>query len=105
MRSVLVKLIEVYSDTCPHSEKSWGAEEFSIRETYINPSHVVCLREDTNISSKIRGSELESELDPRQEFTKLYIERGYSGLDITVVGSLCSIREKFQSQARELLNG
>ena len=100
---MLVKLIEVYADSYSQSEKEWGTEAFSIRETYINPAHVVCLREDIHISGKIKGSELEAELDPRQEFTKLYIERGHSGLDITVVGSLSSIKQKLQD--KEILKG
>ena len=88
---MLVKLVEVYSSGT-YSENGNIRPKYHLRETYINPDHVVCMREENSLAPTI----INEELDPRQGFTKLHINRGQAGFDITVVGSLNAIEEKLQ---------
>jgi len=98
----MIKFVEIYTNS------SFGVNQknnYSLRETYINPDHVVCLREEGAINEKIKKTALAKELDERQEFTKIFINRGQSGLDIIVVGSPASIEEKLLKAGKQLLRG
>ena len=101
---MLVKLIEVHSPA-PYSNLNESQRVFSLREVFVNPNHVVCLREDNIVKEEIKNSELRESLDTRQEYTKIFIDRGQSGIDITVVGSLVLIEEKLSATAKTLLKG
>ena len=52
------------------------------------------MREDEALKSKLERSNLPDGLDKRQVFTRLNLERGQSGVDITVIGSLDIIKNK-----------
>ena len=91
---MLVKLIEVYSKNTYASNADGKVEEFSLREVLVNPEHVVCIRENDNLKSKIGETTLGTEIHPAGGFTKIYINRGQSGLDLDVVGDLSSIQNK-----------
>ena len=106
---LLVKFVEIYSNSSSFTSLGEGIQSeeptLSLREAYINPEHVVCIREDVAIEKKIAESPLSKDLDPRQRFTKVFINRGQSGFDITVVGSLSSIQEKLSGQTKDVLRG
>ena len=94
-----IKLAEVYN-------MGIGSESnFSLRSIYINPSHVICLREDLNIKRSLHEGKLPSGLDDRQEFTKITINKGNYGQDIVVVGTVEEIQKKLLIDRRELLRG
>jgi hypothetical protein len=92
--SMLVKLIEIYNKKTYASNSSGRAEEFSLREVLVNPEHVVCIRENDSLKTRLLETELGQEIHPAEGFTKIYINRGQSGLDLDVVGDLCSIQNK-----------
>ena len=50
---------------------------------------------------------LPEEMDNRQQFTRLYLDRGQAGIDITVVGSVQTVKASLGVSAgnREVLNG
>jgi len=91
---MLVKLIEVYSKNTFASNADGKVEEYSLREVLVNPEHVVCLRENDSLKSRIKETTLGEEIHPAGGFTKIYINRGQSGLDLDVVGDLVSIHDK-----------
>lgn len=105
---MLVTLVEVveskrnYSQTTSENRK--GAT-YSLREVTVNPDHVVCLREDTNMSQRLDEGRLPNDVDSRQRFTRVYLDRGQSGLDLTVVGSLMQTQEKLGIARKEVLRG
>jgi hypothetical protein len=101
---VLIKLVEVFKNGSYNDDGSIKPR-YSLRETYINPNHVVCMREEGDLNIGDSESAIISELDPKQEFTKIHINRGQTGLDITVVGSLSVVQEKMVVQRKELLKG
>ena len=107
---MLVTLVEVVENKSHYSSQRQSAElkggtVYSLREVTINPAHVVCLREDTSMVQRLAEGRLPSDLDSRQKFTKVYLDRGQSGIDLTVVGSLVQTKENLGIDKRELLNG
>ena len=91
---MLVKLIEIYNKRTFASKDSGRTEEFSLREVLVNPEHVVCIRENDSLKTRLSETELGKDIHPAEGFTKIYINRGQSGLDLDVVGSLNSIQSK-----------
>ena len=81
----MVKLIEIYETTNVHSNEV--EKRFSLRETFLNPDHVVCVREDLTFKQKLQAGEMPKDLDSRQRFSKIYMDRGHTGIDIVVVGT------------------
>ncbi len=77
----MTKLVEIYK----------GLTEYRLREEYVNPKHIVAMRRDDRMLSVLQEGKLPEELDLRQSFTKLYVDRGNTGIDITVVGDLITI--------------
>ena len=90
----MVKLVEIYNNF---------NGQYHLREIYINPKHVVAMRSDEKAATIKK--DLPDDLDERQSFTKLYLNRGQVGIDITVVGDLQSITEKLGLPNRSLLKG
>jgi len=104
-----VKLTEVVSKRSLANEGAVAMKEtYTLREVYINPKHVVCMRSDNLMKRRLSENMLPGDMDDRQEFTKIYINRGHAGLDITVVGSPSIIQNKMFESAqreREILKG
>jgi hypothetical protein len=91
----MIRLIEVHKVLNDHR----------LREVYINPKHVVAMRQDDRMMNLLSEGSLPDGIDQSQTFTKLYIDRGNTGIDITVIGDLGSIKEKLGLDARSLLKG
>ena len=98
--NMLVRLIEVFNKRTFASNSEGKTEEYSLREVFVNPEHVVCLRENDSLKVRLSETRLGDEIHPSEDFTKIYINRGQSGLDLDVVGSLTSIRNKLQGKKR-----
>ena len=91
-----VKLVEVVAEKNVTNEgTSQQRQCYTLREVFINPEHVVCMRHDERMRERHSDRQLPDDLDSRPEITKIYINRGQSGLDVTVVGSPASIQKKF----------
>tara|TARA_R110000796_G_scaffold33453_1_gene86716 strand:- start:716 stop:991 length:276 start_codon:yes stop_codon:yes gene_type:complete len=91
----MTKLVEVYKQL----------NDYLLREVYVNPKHIVAMRQDDRMTSVLKEGKLPDQLDQRQNFTKLYVDRGNTGIDITVVGDLNTIKEKLGLDNRSLLKG
>jgi len=91
----MIRMIEVF--------KVLG--EHRLREVYVNPKHVVAMRQDDRVQALLEEGKLPDGIDQAQHFTKLYVDRGNTGIDITVVGDLDSIKEKLGLDTRSLLKG
>ena len=95
---MLVKLIEIYNKKTFASNNDGKVEEYSLREVFVNPEHVVCLREIDSLKTRLTETELGQDIHPAESYTKIYINRGQSGLDLDVVGDLTAIRNKLQGR-------
>ena len=79
--------------------------DYALRIIYINPEHVVCLREDDRAMGLLSEGYLPEGLDPRQEFTKISLNRGASGHELTVVGPIHDVHERLNLARKSLLKG
>lgn len=90
---MLVTLVEVVEKGRHQTTSAERTRAYSLREVTINPDHVVCLREDHQMLKMLNEGYLPEGIDSRQEFTRLYLDRGQAGIDITVVGSVTTVKE------------
>jgi len=104
---MLVKLVEVIEVKRNYSQKAENTKgnSYSLREVTVNPNHVVCLREDINMNQRLTEGRLPEDIDSRQRFTRIYLDRGQSGIDLTVVGSLEQTQRTLGVDGREVIRG
>jgi hypothetical protein len=96
---MLVKLTEVHKNNAITA----GAE-YTLREVFINPEHVVMIREEARMKQLNESGQLPSDLKKSHRFTKLTINRGHTGTEIVVVGAP-DIVERSLNQTKQLLRG
>ncbi len=97
----MIKLIEVVEGQWVDPNRS----KFSLRDIYLNPEHIISIREDYKIKQLITESNVKLGLDDRQQFSKVILGRGTTGQETIVVGSPESIYEKMQTSHKNLLRG
>lgn len=88
---MIIKLVEIYKLNAIPSGDKVG---YSLREVFVNSEHIACLREDLITEKRLKAGHLPEELDDRQRFTKIHLNRGLSGIDLTVVGAPDTIQKK-----------
>ncbi len=102
---MLINLDEIVEVT-KYSSRSMMGPTFVKREISINPDHIVCLKEDEVIRTKINGPNRPDFLSGEEKFTKIYLNRGHSGIDVVVMGDVNMVREKIKSmQQKKVLLG
>ena len=79
---MLVKLTEVCNNGAVTTNQL-----YSLREVFINPEHVVMIREEKRMQELNESGRLPPGLSGAHRFSKLTINRGQSGTEIIVVGS------------------
>jgi hypothetical protein len=60
---------------------------YSLREVFINPEHVVMIREEKRLQELNERGKVATGLNETHQFSKLTINRGQAGTEIIVVGS------------------
>lgn len=96
---MLVKLTEVR-----HSNTLTSRSNYTLQEVFVNPEHVVMIREDARLKQLNEQGVLDPDLKPEHRFTKLTINRGQTGTEIVVVGSP-SIVEGQLNSGKKLIRG
>ena len=100
-----VKLIEVF-ETRKSSQTGANFERaYNLREVFVNPDYVICLRQNKKMTQLLAEGTLPEGLDSRQEFTQIYLNRGQTGIDITVVGEPIQIQKQLHAGKKTLLKG
>jgi hypothetical protein len=97
---MLIKLTEV----CQRNTLTSSKQDYSLQDIFVNPEHVVMIREDVRLGQLNEGSSLMPGMDTNHRFTKLTINRGQTGTEIVVVGSPQVVEEILNSQ-KTLLRG
>ena len=95
----LVKLTEVR-----HNATLTTKQKYTLQEVFVNPEHVVMIREEARLHQLNEASSLTDGLSPNHRFTKLTINRGHTGTEIVVVGAP-DIIESTLNQQKQLLRG
>ena len=98
--SMLVRLTEV----CKNNALTTKQEDYSLREVFVNPEHVVMIREDARLQELNTRLPLTEGLNQGHRFTKLTINRGHTGTEIIVVGAP-DIVERSLNTNKQLLKG
>tara|TARA_R100000908_G_C3730786_1_gene130240 strand:+ start:641 stop:955 length:315 start_codon:yes stop_codon:yes gene_type:complete len=94
-----IKFVEIYNNG-----HGTGKRTYSLRTVYVNPAHVVCLREDQDASRLLEEGRL-GELDSRQSFTRISVNKGTYGQDLVVIGPVEEVYRKLDFDKRQLLKG
>ena len=79
---MLVKLTEVCNNGAVTTN-----QVYSLREVFINPEHVVMIREERRMKELNERGKIATDLDKAHRFSKLTINRGHTGTEIIVVGA------------------
>jgi len=80
------------------------SQQYILRDILINPEHVIMIREETRMKQLNERGNLNDSLAQDDSFTKLTINRGNTGTDIVVVGSLQMIETTLNNK-KQLLKG
>ena len=97
---MLVKLTEVCTNgsvTSPHN--------YILREVFVNPEHIIMIREEKRIRELNERGMLSAGLDTNHRFSKLTINRGHTGTEIVVIGAPDVVETKLQTNSQQLLKG
>jgi hypothetical protein len=78
--------------------------DYTLREVFVNPEHVVMIREEARMQDLREQGYLPEDLNDGHRFTKLTINRGHTGTEIVVVGAP-DIIEKSLNQNKKLIRG
>ena len=98
---MLVKLIEIYNKRTFASNSNGKIEEFCLREIFVNPNVVVCMRVNDSLMASLVDAKLGKKIHEAGSYTKIYINRGQTGLDLDVVGDLATVHDKLQKGSHE----
>jgi hypothetical protein len=101
---MLVTLTEVYETRKNSSIRNYEPV-FTLRQVAVNPDHVIYVREDTSTHKMLHEGRLPEGLDDRTKFSRVTINRGSQGSDITVVGDPGQIQEKLYVASKQLIKG
>ena len=96
---MLVKLTEVR-----HSNALTSKNSYTLQEVFVNPEHVVMIREDARLRQLNEEGILDPDLKPEHRFTKLTINRGQTGTEIVVVGAPSMVETQLNS-GKKLIRG
>ena len=97
---MLVRLTEVCQNNMLTSKK----QAYTLREVFINPEHVVMIREEARMQQLKEQGALQDDLIDGHKFTRLTINRGHTGTEIVVVGAP-SIIEGTLNSKKKLIKG
>ena len=95
----LVKLTEVR-----HNASLTTKQDYTLQEVFVNPEHVVMIREEARMKQLNEQGGLPGDLNLNHRFTKLTINRGHTGTEIVVVGAP-NIIEKSLNDTKKLIKG
>ncbi len=102
---MFVTLTEIVENNVITTSNADNKNRYTMREVTINPEYVVCVREDSNMKRMLKEGKLPVGLDDSHQFTRVYLDRGQSGIDIVVVGNPHLIEEKLIPKKKVVLNG
>ena len=102
---MLVKLTEVYSDSRGSTNYLSNKKTYSLREVYINPEHVVMIREENTIRRLNESGQLSGGLDANHRFSKITVNRGDGNAEFVVVGAPEHVGQTLNKNQKQLLRG
>ena len=101
----MVKLTEVYGDSGATTNYLSNKKTYSLREIYINPKHVVMIREANAMRKLNESGQLSGGLDANHRFSKITVNRGDGNADFVVVGAPEHVGQTLNKNQKQLLRG
>lgn len=97
---MLVRVTTINEETVNfNSDKSY--KNYVVSNVYVNPLHIVCLKEDLQYIELNVQKRLPEGFDDNQKFTRIFLARGNMAEELTVIGEIKGIATKIN----EVLNG
>ena len=94
---MVVKLKEIYEARSGNTSVGSNTpfrKRFDSRDVYVNPGHVVCLREEEAFKRVLVESDHDMTIDIGASFTRVFLDRGQSGIDLVVEGNPSEIEQR-----------
>jgi hypothetical protein len=91
---MLVKLTEV----CGTGAVTTG-RRYSLREVFVNPEHVVMVREEHQMKNLNEQGMLTEGLDKQHRFSKITIDKGTTGTEIVVIGDPMTVESALNTRS------
>ena len=91
---MLVKLTEV----CGTGAVTSG-RRYSLREVFVNPEHVVMVREEHQMKNLNEQGMLTEGLDKQHRFSKITIDKGTTGTEIVVIGDPMTVESALNTRS------
>jgi hypothetical protein len=94
---MVIKLKEIYEARSGNTSVGSNApfrKRFDSRDVYVNPGHVVCLREEETFRRILSESDHAKTIDTKMSFTRVFLDRGQSGIDLVVEGTPSEIEQR-----------
>mgnify|MGYP003114982285 FL=1 len=91
---MLVKLTEV----CGTGAVTTG-RRYSLREVFVNPEHVVMVREEHQMKNLNEQGMLTEGLDKQHRFSKITIDKGTTGTEIVVIGDPMTVENALNTRS------
>jgi hypothetical protein len=98
MEIKMVRLTEIVEENM--------ATNFSVRSVFVNPCHVVMVRDDNRFRNLLGEGKLSHlGVDSNMQFCRITVRGGSGNYEITVMGSSDMVYEKIQTSTKTLLKG
>lgn len=91
---MLVKLTEV----CGTGAVTTG-RRYSLREVFVNPEHVVMVREEHQMKNLNEQGMLTEGLNKDHRFSKITIDKGTTGTEIVVIGDPMTVESALNTRS------
>jgi len=91
---MLVKLTEV----CGTGAVTTG-RRYSLREVFVNPEHVVMVREEHQMKNLNEQGMLTEGLNKEHRFSKITIDKGTTGTEIVVIGDPMTVENALNTRS------
>ena len=91
---MLVKLTEV----CGTGAVTTG-RRYSLREVFVNPEHVVMVREEHQMKNLNEQGMLTEGLNKEHRFSKITIDKGTTGTEIVVIGDPMTVESALNTRS------
>jgi len=103
----MIKFVEVKQIRDFNVMERRASVRFELDEVWINPDSILQIRPDLSMKRNLDSGHLPSDMDARQEFSKINFGSGSSMSSVTVVGPPEIIAEKIfsSSEKKSILHG
>lgn len=94
---MLIKLTTIHEEII-NFNSAQGHKKYVIQEMFVNTQHIVYLKEDIQYVELLVKGSLPEGFSKNQKFTRVAINRGNMGEEVTAVGELIGLVKKINGE-------